>query len=172
MVAGSARLVTSAVLTAVVAFLLMEPLTAVVHRHVMHGLGRRFHRSHHRRWPRRSADDGFLEANDVFPALFAAMTMVALAAGFNVRGLSVLVPVCIGATLYGAAYAFVHDVYIHQRLALHRRSGPLDRLADAHALHHRFGGAPYGMLWPVVPAGVRARARTRSAQRVGAVPGP
>ena len=27
----------------------------------------------------------------------------------------------------------------------------LDRLAAAHELHHRFGGAPYGMLVPIVP---------------------
>ena len=161
----------SGVVTTVVAFLLMEPLTYLVHRHVMHGLGRRFHRSHHQRWPRRSADDGFLEANDVFPVLFASATMVALAVGFNVGGLTVLVPVCVGATLYGAAYAFVHDVYIHQRVPVRWRHGHLDRLAEAHALHHRFGGEPYGMLWPAVPAAVRSRA-ARSAERVGAVPRP
>ena len=161
----------SATLTVVVAFLLMEPLTYLVHRYVMHGLGRRFHRSHHRRWPRRSADEGFLEANDVFPAVFAAVTMVALAIGLNVRGLTALVPVCVGATLYGAAYAFVHDAYIHQRLPVRWQHRHLDRLADAHALHHRFGGEPYGMLWPVVPAGVRDRGR-RSRERVGSVPRP
>ena len=161
----------SAILTTVAAFLLMEPLTYLVHRYVMHGLGRRFHRSHHRRWPRRAEGEGFLEGNDVFPAVFAALTMVALAVGFNVGGQSVLVPVCAGATLYGAAYAFVHDVYIHQRLPVRWQHRHLDRLADAHALHHRFGGEPYGMLWPVVPVAVRSRA-ARSAERVGAVPRP
>jgi beta-carotene 3-hydroxylase len=61
-------------------------------------------------------------------------------------------------TAYGLAYLAVHDLYIHRRLpGLQLRSARLDRLADAHALHHRFGGEPYGMLVPVVPRSVRAR---------------
>ena len=155
--------ITSAVLVAV-AFVLMEPVTYLTHRFVMHGLGRRLHRSHHRRWPARRSGDPFLEANDAFPVLFAGGTIVAMAVGFNVDGLSVLLPLCVGATLYGAAYAFVHDVYIHGRVTFRRRSRLLDRLATAHAVHHRTGAEPYGMLWPVVPEASR--------QRVSAVPRP
>ncbi|HEU5081764.1 MAG TPA: sterol desaturase family protein [Acidimicrobiales bacterium] len=142
----------------VLAFVLMEPLTYLAHRYVMHGAGRRFHRSHHRRWPSKAPDDPFLEGNDVFPAVFAAVTIVALAIGFNVDGFGSLIPVCVGVTAYGAAYAFVHDVYVHGRLPVRFRSAALDRLAVAHDLHHRFGGEPYGMLLPVVPAAVRRRA--------------
>ena len=40
----------------------------------------------------------------------------------------------------------------------------LDRLAAAHELHHRFGGAPYGMLVPIVPA---ARAGPGVSRRAG-----
>jgi beta-carotene 3-hydroxylase len=165
---------------AAVAFVVMEPVTYMVHRFVMHGLGHVLHRSHHRRRRpasgRSRSEEGFLEANDAFPVVFAAITVTALAAGFNVDGLSVLVPVCVGVTAYGAAYAFVHDVYIHGRLALRWRWARLDRLAAAHALHHRFGGEPYGMLWPVVPAGVRERAvkrpSARPVQRIEPVPRP
>ena len=32
------------------------------------------------------------------------------------------------------------------------------RLAEAHRIHHLYGGAPYGMLLPVVPAELRERA--------------
>ena len=162
-----AATVTGSLLIVACASVAMEPLTYATHRFVMHGLGRRLHRSHHRRWPSRRPGDPFLEANDAFPVIFAGMTMVALAIGFNVDGLSVLLPVCAGATLYGAAYAFVHDVYIHGRVAVRRRSAVLDRLAAAHALHHRFGGEPYGMLLPVVPASVRRRG-----ERVPSVPRP
>jgi len=151
----------SAVLVAVVAFVVMEPVTYAAHRWVMHGVGRRLHRSHHRRWQR--AGEGFLEANDAFPAAFAAVTVVALAVGFNVDGLGVLVPACVGVTAYGAAYALVHDVYVHRRVSLPLRGALLDRLADAHALHHRFGGEPYGMLLPVVPRAVRERAERADA---------
>lgn len=148
----------SPVAVVVVAFGVMEPVTYLVHRFVMHGLGRRFHRSHHRRWPAKAPDEGFLEGNDVFPVAFAGITVVALAAGFNVDGLGVLVPVCVGVTAYGIAYALVHDVYVHQRVPLRASNRVLDRLAAAHELHHRFGGEPYGMLVPVVPAAVRRRA--------------
>ena len=142
----------------VAAFVVMEPVTYLVHRYVMHGLGRRLHRSHHRRWPARADGESFFEANDAFPAVFAGVVMVAMAVGFNVDGFGVLLPVTVGVTLYGVAYALVHDGYIHQRLPVRGRHPVLDRLAQAHALHHRFGGEPYGMLVPIVPTAVRARA--------------
>jgi beta-carotene 3-hydroxylase len=152
----------STVALALVAFVVMEPVTYLVHRYVMHGAGRRLHRSHHRRWQR--TGDRFLEANDAYPAVFAGVTLVALAAGFNVGGLGWLVPVCVGVTAYGLAYALVHDVYVHRRLPWRGTNPLLDRLADAHALHHRFGGEPYGMLLPIVPASVRRRAAEAARQ--------
>ena len=152
---------------AVVAFVIMEPVTYLAHRFVFHGVGMFLHRSHHRRWASGRVER-FVEANDVFPVIFASVTIVALAVGFNVDGWSVLVPVCVGVTAYGSAYAFVHDVYIHGRLGPRRARPALDRLAVAHDLHHRYGGEPYGMLLPIVPAALRRRAR----ERVDAVPGP
>jgi beta-carotene 3-hydroxylase len=162
----------SAVLVVLAAFIAMEPLTYLAHRYVMHGLGRRLHRSHHRRWAGRAPGESFFEANDAFPAVFAGSAMVAFALGFNVDVLGLLVPITVGVTLYGVAYALVHDGYIHGRLPAPSRRPTLDRLAAAHELHHRFGGEPYGMLVPIVPASVRARAAaaperelTRSARR-------
>lgn len=147
------------VLVGVVAFALMEPLTAGTHRLVMHGFGWVLHHSHHQRSHRRALA-GRLEANDAFPVLFAAIVCLAFAAGFNVDGWHVLVPVAVGVTAYGAAYALVHDVYIHRRLPWFagRRVALLERLADAHRLHHRHHGGPYGMLVPWVPCEVRDRA--------------
>lgn len=135
-------------------FVVMEPLTALTHRYVMHGIGMRLHGSHHRRAHRR------LEANDAFPVTFAGVVCIGLWLGFNTPELADLVPLGLGVTLYGLTYALVHDVYIHGRLRLFgdHHLGVLDRLADAHALHHRYGGAPYGMLVPIVPAGIRQRA--------------
>lgn len=144
----------TSLLLVVVAFALMEPITAATHRWVMHGVGEFLHRSHHQirlgRW----------ERNDWYPVLFAAVVNVGFLVGFNVDGWSALVPVGIGVTLYGAAYGFVHDVYIHRRFGGlgGRRIALLDRLADAHRIHHLYGGAPYGMLVPVVPSELRERA--------------
>jgi beta-carotene 3-hydroxylase len=157
---------TSLLAVAVVSFLVMEPVTYLAHRFVFHGAGMFLHRSHHRRWASGRAER-FLEANDAFPVVFASVTIVALAVGFNVDGWSVLVPICVGVTLYGLAYAYVHDVYIHGRLGPRAPRPRLDRLAVAHSLHHRFGGEPYGMLLPIVPSALRERAR----ERVDAVPG-
>jgi beta-carotene 3-hydroxylase len=147
---------------AAVAFVLMEPATYAAHRWVMHGAGWRLHRSHHRHRVVRRWRDRF-EGNDGFPVMFAAVTILAMAVGTADRGAHLLVPVAVGVTAYGAAYAFVHDVYIHGRLGRLPRVAPLERLAEAHALHHRFGGEPYGMLCPIVPRAVRARAAARPA---------
>ncbi len=135
----------SSVVVAFVAFVAMEPITAATHRFVMHGIGRRLHRSHH------MPDSHGWELNDLYPMMFAAAVMALMAVGFNVAGFGVLVPVCVGATLYGAAYAMVHDVYIHRRLGAlgGRRLAVFDRLAAAHREHHVMNGAPYGMLMPV-----------------------
>ena len=152
-----------AVVIGLLAFVAMEPLTAATHRFVMHGVGIGLHRSHHRRRPAR------FQANDAYPVLFAAVVCAALWVGFHEPALAVLVPVGLGVTAYGAAYAAVHDVYIHRRPRWFgaRRIGWLDHLAAAHELHHRFGGAPYGMLVPIVPASIRTRSRS---QRIVAAP--
>lgn len=139
----------------VMAFVVMEPVTAATHRFVMHGVGERLHRSHHRR-----PGSHRWEANDWFPVAFSSIVMAALWLGFNRDGFGGLVAISIGVTGYGAAYALVHDGYIHGRLpgVGHHRIEILDRLAEAHRIHHLFGRAPYGMLLPVVPAELRARA--------------
>jgi beta-carotene 3-hydroxylase len=140
------------------AFLAMEPLTYLVHRFVMHGPGLVWHRSHHVR-SGRGVDGGF-ERNDWYPVVFASSTIAMMLIGSLVPAVGVLLPIGAGITAYGLAYLFVHDVYIHRRLVpgLGRRRA-LDRLAGAHAVHHRFGTEPYGMLVPVIPARLRERAR-------------
>lgn len=143
-------------LVAAGSFVAMEPITALTHRAVMHGFGRPLHRSHHRR-VRSGEREQRWEANDAFPLIFAAIVVVGLAVGFNVQGWDVLVPVGIGVTCYGAAYALVHDVYTHRRLRLFgdRRVHVLEHLAGKHREHHTHGGAPYGMLLPISAKGSR-----------------
>ena len=143
-----------AVVVVLVAFASMELFTYLAHRFVMHGLGMVLHRSHHRTRP------GRFEANDLFPVTFASITIVAMA--YATASLSTREPLLyttIGVTLYGMAYLFVHDLYIHRRLPLVKRDIPvLEHLRAAHRIHHQFGGEPYGMLFPIVPAELRERA--------------
>jgi beta-carotene 3-hydroxylase len=149
------------VLVAMVALVLMEPVTALVHRFVMHGFGVGWHRSHHE--PPRAV----LEANDLFPVVFAGVTIVLLAIGVYIPGAPrLLVPIGIGITAYGAAYLLVHDVVIHRRLALlPLPQWLLRRWRDAHNVHHLFAQAPYGFLAPVVPRELRRRAEAGDVDR-------
>ena len=137
-------------------FVAMELVSYATHRWVMHGPAFGLHRSHHR-----PADDGRFELNDWFPVVFSALGLISFAAGASIGRLALLVPVSLGAAAYGAAYVFVHDVYIHRRLGWFTAELALgERLKEAHRAHHLFGGEPYGMLLPIVPAPLRARVAT------------
>jgi beta-carotene 3-hydroxylase len=151
------------------AFALMEPFTYAAHRWVMHGAGWAWHRVHHE--PRRTRFD----ANDRFPVIFAAVTIAGMATGSRVRAWRVLLPVGAGVTAYGAAYAFVHDLYSHERLGRLPAWAPLEYLRQAHDLHHRYGGEPYGMLAPICStrsAARRPESRTIGTPTPGTVPEP
>jgi beta-carotene 3-hydroxylase len=150
----------TASLLALAAFLVMEPVTALVHRAVMHGFAMGWHRSHH------EAPRGTLEANDLFPIVFASVTVAVLSVGVFVGGGSVLVPLGVGVTAYGAAYLLVHDVVIHRRLAwLPLPARLLAWHRQAHNVHHLYSRAPYGFLAPVVPAELRRRAEGSGIER-------
>ncbi|MGH9127648.1 MAG: sterol desaturase family protein [Acidimicrobiales bacterium] len=145
--------------TAIASFVVMEPATYAAHRWVMHGVGWVLHRSHHEdRVTDLQARAAALEANDAFPVIFGTVTVLAMAAGSRRSSLRALVSIGCGVTAYGAAYGLVHDVYIHARLGPPPVVGLLERLKEAHRFHHAYGGEPYGMLFPVVPARVRALA--------------
>ncbi len=136
------------------AFMGMEAFVYVSHRFLMHGPGLPVHQSHHE-----ERDEPGLELNDLYPLFGSVLAMAAFGVGLNVDGWGFLVPIGIGLTLYGAAYAFVHDVYIHRRLPWFTAEVPvLERLKAAHRIHHLWAGEPYGMLFPVVPAELRRRA--------------
>jgi beta-carotene 3-hydroxylase len=148
-------------LIAVTALVLMEPATALTHRLVMHGFAMGWHRSHH------DLPRNVLEANDLFPVVFAGVTIMLLAVGVYVPGApGVLIPIAIGITAYGAAYLLVHDVVIHRRLGFLPLPGRLLRpWRDAHNVHHMFAQAPYGFLAPIVPARLRRRAALHGGDR-------
>jgi beta-carotene 3-hydroxylase len=124
---------------------LMEALAWAVHRHVMHGFGWGWHRSHHEPGP------GRFETNDLYALLFAALSLLffTLLAGF-------WPPfwwVGVGTVVYGLLYAVLHDGLVHRRLGfdLTPRSGYLKRLIQAHRLHHavreRDGAVSFGFLY-------------------------
>ncbi len=130
----------------VVAFAFMELISYLAHRYIYHGIGWALHKSHHQ--PRK----GILEWNDIFPMIFAAMTIVLLLYALSDPDRSALAAAGFGIMAYGLVYFFVHDLYIHRRARwLKLRIPFLQRLKRAHAIHHRYGGEPYGLLFVIDP---------------------
>jgi hypothetical protein len=58
-----------------------------------------------------------------------------------------LLAASIGIALYGMVYFTIHDLYVHRRAKFVSLKIPwLIKVKKAHALHHRYGGEPYGLL--------------------------
>ncbi len=142
----------SSLLLALGAFVAMEAVSYATHRWVMHGFALAWHRSHH------APATSRFERNDLFPLAFSSMGILlfALARG----GWPVFWWVGIGVTAYGAAYLFVHEVYIHHRLPVPvPRWRYLEWLRESHRAHHLTSAEPYGMLLPLRRAETTNRVR-------------
>jgi beta-carotene 3-hydroxylase len=133
----------SAVALFVGAFVAMEGVSYATHRWVMHGFAMAWHRSHH------APPQARFERNDLFPVCFSAVGILLFALGSV--GLPGFWWVGAGVTAYGAAYLFVHEVYIHHRLPIRVPAlRYLEWCRDAHRIHHQTSAEPYGMLLPLV----------------------
>lgn len=151
--------------------LLMEPWSAWVHRVVWHGRLWSAHRSHHQE--RLGAEPRGLVANDALSAAHAPVAMTLILAGILVEGAAgqALLGAGIGMTLFGALYVVFHDGMVHGRLPVRwlLRWRPLAAMRDAHELHHRSNGAPFGFFaspWLTRAAGpLSPRAAPRRARR-------
>lgn len=123
----------------------MECVAALVHRHIMHGSGWGWHRSHH------EPKNGVLEKNDLYALVFAAISFVLFA--LSARIWPLLWWVGLGMTVYGILYAVLHDGLVHRRFPIGRvpRNQYLKRLIQAHRLHHavhrKDGAVSFGFLY-------------------------
>lgn len=133
----------------ILTFCLMEGVTWLTHKYVMHGFAWFLHADHHD-----PAHDAALERNDSFFLVFAALSMVFFACGTFVAGLGFMTFIGIGITLYGLAYFLVHDIFIHQRVPpwlKHTDNFYFRALRKAHKMHHKHlykeEGECFGMLW-------------------------
>lgn len=136
----------------------MECFAWATHKYVMHGWGWGWHRSHH------EPHEGAFEKNDLYAITFAGFVIALFAAGIWWE------PVwwaALGITVYGAIYAFVHDMLVHQRFGMRwvPRRGYLKRLHQAHRLHHavkgKHGGVSFGFLFAPDPARLKRRLANR-----------
>jgi beta-carotene 3-hydroxylase len=132
-------------LIVLITVVLMEGVSWVSHKYVMHGWGWGWHRSHHE--PRQ----GWFEKNDLYAVVFASLAIVLIALG--TAGRWPLQWIGAGMTLYGFLYFLAHDGLVHRRWPLRYvpRSGYLKRLYQAHRMHHavegREGCVSFGFLY-------------------------
>ena len=135
------------ILWVIAAFLAMEGVAWFTHKYVMHGLLWSLHKDHHKK-----ESEGFLEHNDSFFLLFAIPGILALYFGRE-QGYNFLFWIGLGITLYGLAYFLVHDIFIHQRFKLFRKTDNayFKAIRRAHKMHHKHlskeEGESFGMLW-------------------------
>jgi beta-carotene 3-hydroxylase len=128
-------------------FLLMECVTWLTHKYVMHGIMWYFHEDHHQ--PRYQ---NWFERNDVFFVIFAIPSIVLFYFGVK-GGLNYLFFIGLGIMLYGMAYFLVHDVLIHKRFKWFNNTtnSYLVGLRKAHKVHHKHlgkeDGECFGMLF-------------------------
>ncbi len=129
------------------AFVGMEAVAWLTHKYLMHGLLWTLHADHHKK-----DTTDFLERNDSFFLIFAIPGIICLFIGMQ-NDFSPLFFVGLGITLYGMAYFFIHDIFIHQRFKVLRNSDNayFKALRRAHKMHHKHLGKEhgecFGMLW-------------------------
>ena len=153
------------ILIALGVFFLMEGVAWWTHRYIMHGsLGWVWHRSHHE--PR----EGMFEVNDLYGVLGAVLGTGLFVIAMVLQSWPIQA-VATGVTLYGIAYAFVHDGLVHQRWPFNwvPRNGYARRLIQAHKLHHavqtREGAVSFGFVFAPDPHRLSAILKARRAER-------
>lgn len=126
-------------------FILMEGVTWLTHRFVMHGFLWYLHRDHHQKGP------GFFEKNDAFFLIFAIPSWLCIMLGLQHKVYWVAA-IGFGIAMYGLAYFIVHEVIIHQRIKWFTRSNNIyvRAIRWAHKMHHKhldkYEGESFGML--------------------------
>ena len=128
-------------------FIFMEFMAWFSHKYIMHGFLWHLHKDHHKK------DHGsWFERNDLFFIFYAvvSMTLVILWGEF---GFWAGLPMALGIFTYGMSYFVVHDIFIHQRFKIFKKTNSkyAKGLRRAHKIHHKNihkeDGECFGMLW-------------------------
>jgi len=129
-----------------ITFILTEFSAWANHKYIMHGVMWYFHADHHKK-----DHQSWFERNDLFFIIYAVPSWLLIMFGmmnqFACYSLVVFVIL-----LYGLAYFFVPDLFIHQRFKVFTKTKNVYVLAlrRAHKMHHKNigkeGGESFGML--------------------------
>nr|WP_299207011.1 sterol desaturase family protein [uncultured Brumimicrobium sp.] len=135
------------ILIVITVFFAMEGATWLIHKYVMHGFLWSLHADHHDH-----STEGPFEKNDYFFVIFALPVIAVMYYG-STQGFNYIFYIGLGIALYGMAYFFVHDIFIHQRFSfLKNTKNPyLLAIRRAHKQHHKHlgkhEGECFGFLW-------------------------
>lgn len=135
-------------ITIFITAVLMEGVAWGMHKYIMHGPFWNLHEDHHVR----DNHDSFLERNDSFFVFFAVISITAFSL-WSIFGWQISLGIGIGVFIYGLIYFVIHDLFIHQRIKIWRKTkNPyLLALRRAHKIHHKhlgkYEGECFGMLW-------------------------
>ena len=127
-------------------FIIMEGITWLTHKYIMHGILWSLHKDHHQKEP------GFFEKNDWFFVIFAVPSMLLILFG-TINSNWLMQAIGFGIMAYGFGYFLVDDVIIHQRFKWFSRSPNtyVRAIRWAHKMHHkhldRHDGESFGMLY-------------------------
>ena len=118
-------------LIVILAFLGMEFTAWAAHKYVMHGFLWWLHEDHH------VLTGKPYQKNDYFALIFATPSALGFIFG-SIYNSSLLIAFGLGILLYGLAYLFVHDIFIHRRKKMFKKPNNkyLKGILFAHRIHH------------------------------------
>jgi len=131
----------------VLTFIIMEGITWLTHKYIMHGSFWFLHRDHHL-----PETKGFFEKNDGFFLIFAIPCFLCILYGTTSHRYW-LQSLGFGVMAYGLAYFLVHDIIIHQRFKwfTHSDNTYIKAIRWAHKMHHKHtakeDGESFGFLF-------------------------
>ena len=126
----------------------MEVVAWLTHRYIMHGVFWYFHKDNHTR-----ENKGFFEKNDFFFLIFALPGSILIMYGIETGITFFPFWIGLGITVYGFAYFFVHDLFIHQRIKVlkNTKNKYLLGIRRGNKVHHKKlskeDGKCFGMLF-------------------------
>lgn len=108
------------------------------HKYIMHGFGWFLHKSHH------VNRGSWWEWNDVYFVVYAAISMSLCYFGWE--NLDYRFWMGCGVAAYGFTYFLLHDIFIHNRIKLFRRTRwrYFEAMKRAHKIHHKHLGKDHG----------------------------
>lgn len=118
----------------------MEFMAWFTHKFIMHGFLWKLHRDHHEK-----DHDSWFERNDTFFIFYAIISILFfLLWKYDITALGLSIG--LGIFAYGLTYFLVHDIFIHQRFKVLKKTKNKygKAMRRAHKIHHKHLGKEKG----------------------------